>query len=68
MKIHLVFTPNLLRKDKNNPLPGQIHKPEPPLQITDDYKWEVNKILAIKKTKNRLSYYIDWLGHNKDLE
>jgi hypothetical protein len=31
MKIYLVFAPNLLYKDKNNPLPGQIHKPEPPL-------------------------------------
>jgi hypothetical protein len=31
MKIHLVFAPNLLYKDKNNPLPGQIYEPEPPL-------------------------------------
>jgi hypothetical protein len=38
MKIHLVFAPNLLRKDKNNPLPGQVHKPEPSLQVIDDYK------------------------------
>jgi hypothetical protein len=29
IKIHLVFAPNLLYKDKNNLLPGQIHKPEP---------------------------------------
>jgi hypothetical protein len=31
MKIHPVFAPNLLHKDKNDPLPGQIHEPEPPL-------------------------------------
>jgi hypothetical protein len=29
IKIHPVFAPNLLRKDKNNPLPGQIHEPKP---------------------------------------
>jgi hypothetical protein len=29
MKIHLVFAPNLLYKDKNNPLPSQIYKPKP---------------------------------------
>jgi hypothetical protein len=34
----------------------------------DDYEWEVNEILAVKKTKNRLSYRIDWLGHDKDPE
>ena len=68
MKIHLVFAPNLLCKDKNNLLPGQVHEPEPLLQVMDDYKWEVNELLAIKETRNQLSYYIDWLGHNKDLE
>jgi hypothetical protein len=28
IKIYLVFTPNLLCKDKNNPLPGQIDELE----------------------------------------
>jgi hypothetical protein len=48
IKIHLVFTLNLLRKDKNNPLLGQVHKPKPLLQVIDDYEWEVSEILAIK--------------------
>jgi hypothetical protein len=34
----------------------------------DDYEWEVNELLAVKKTRNQLSYYIDWLGYDKDLE
>jgi hypothetical protein len=68
IKIHLVFTPNLLYKDKNNPLSGQVHEPEPPLQVMDDYKWEVNELLAVKETRNQLSYCVDWLGHNKDPE
>jgi hypothetical protein len=29
MKIYLVFTSNLLYKDKNNLLLGQVYKPEP---------------------------------------
>jgi hypothetical protein len=68
MKIHPVFAPNLLRKDKNNPLPGQIHEPEPPLQVTDDYEWEVNELLAVKKTRNQLFYRVDWLGYDEDPE
>jgi len=29
IKIHLVFAPNLLYKDKNNPLPGQAQEANP---------------------------------------
>ena len=29
IKIHPVFAPNLLRKDKNNPLPGQAQEADP---------------------------------------
>jgi hypothetical protein len=66
MKIHPVFAPNLLRKDKSNPLPGQIHEPEPPLQVMDDYEWEVQEIRAVKKTGKQLFYRANWLGHDED--
>jgi hypothetical protein len=56
MKIHPVFAPNLLRKDKNNPLPGQAQEADPLLQVTDDYEWEVNELLAVKKIRNKLFY------------
>ena len=68
MKIHPVFAPNLLRKDKNNPLPGQVYEADPPLQVTDDYEWEVNELLAVKKIRNELFYRADWLGHDEDPE
>jgi hypothetical protein len=68
MKIHLVFALNLLYKDKNNPLLGQAQEANPLLQVIDDYKWEVNKLLAIKKIRNKLFYYANWLGHDEDLE
>ena len=68
IKIHLVFALNLLYKDKNNPLPGQAQEANPLLQVTNNYKWEVNELLAIKKIKNKLFYRANWLGHDKDLE
>ena len=68
MKIHPVFAPNLLRKDKGKLLPGQIQESEPPLQVTDNYKWEVQKILAVKQTRNKLWYCVNQLEYNKDPE
>ena len=68
MKIHLVFALNLLYKDKNNPLLGQAQEANPLLQVTNDYKQEVNELLAIKKIRNKLFYYANQLGYNKDLE
>jgi transposase InsO family protein len=68
MKIYPVFAPNLLRKDKSNPLPGQIHLPDPPLQVTGDDEWEVHELLAVKLTRTKLSYRASWLGHDEDPE
>ena len=68
IKIHLVFALNLLYKDKNNPLLGQAQEANPLLQVIDNYKWEVNKLLAIKKIKNKLFYCTNQLGHDKDPE
>ena len=34
----------------------------------DNYEWEVNELLAVKKMRNKLFYYANWLGHDEDLE
>ena len=31
-------------------------------------EWEVQDILAVKKSRNKLYYRIQWLGHDEDLE
>jgi hypothetical protein len=45
IKIHLVFILNLLYKDKNNLLLGQVYKPEPLLYSQRQLllKWDVYK-------------------------
>jgi hypothetical protein len=68
MKIHPVFSPSLLRKDKSNPLSGQMHEPELPIQVTDDYEWEVQELLAVKQIRNQLLYRANWLGYDEDPE
>ena len=47
MKINLVMSLDKLRKSAKDPLPGQINKPEDPVEITGDIKYKVKEILAV---------------------
>ena len=68
MKIHLIFLPDKLQKASNNPLLSQRNKPPLPIQVTDNQEQEVKEILAVQKTRNYLSYWAKWVGHDKDLK
>jgi hypothetical protein len=41
MKIHPVFLAGSLRRDPNDPLPGQANAPPPPVNVTADDEYEV---------------------------
>ena len=47
MKINLVMSPDKLRKSARDPLPGQVNKPEDPVEIAGDIEYEVEEILAV---------------------
>ncbi|KAI0992850.1 hypothetical protein K3495_g15334 [Podosphaera aphanis] len=67
MAIHNVFSPDKLRKDPQNPLPGQLIKESPPVNITGTDEWEVKHILAVKKIRQTLFYRAHWLNQDEDL-
>ena len=46
MKMGNVFHVDCLQKDLNNPLPGQIHDPEPLITINNEPEWIVDQILT----------------------
>lgn len=46
INVHPVFPVNLLRKDPNDPLPGQYNEPPPPVMIEGEPEYEVEEILA----------------------
>ena len=69
INVHPVFHANKLRKDKNDPLPGQIIEPPEPIQVNDTDEWEVERILAVRKFRKQLRYSVKWVGYdNTDRE
>ena len=66
MGIHKVFHASLLRKARDDPLPGQIVEPLPPINITGDDEWELLRMRAVRTRWKRLEYRADWLGHDED--
>jgi hypothetical protein len=67
-KIHDVFSPDVLIKAPNTPLPGQ-EQPQPSGEIIHGQEeWEVEKIIAVRLVRNRLQYQASWVGYDPDPE
>lgn len=63
-----VFHADRLRKDPDNPLPGQIcDKPGPEI-INDEEEWEVDRILSSRLHYHKLQYMAQWRGWDPDPE
>jgi hypothetical protein len=65
-KIHDVFSPDVLKKYPDNPLPGQESAQLPSQAIAGNEEWEVDQILASKLLHGKLYYHISWVGHDPD--
>lgn len=67
-QIHDVFSPDVLIKAPNTPLPGQV-LPEPNSEIINGVEeWEVESILAVRLRRRQLQYQVSWVGYDPDPE
>ena len=64
--VHLVFAPERLCKAADDPLPGQQNESLLPVQYNGEDEWEVEEILGVRRTRNRLYYRVKWTNLDHD--
>ena len=62
-KVHPVFHTNLLRLTSEDPVPGQVIAPPPPVVIDDANEYEVEEILDVRLHYRRWQYLVKWVGY-----
>lgn len=55
---------SLLNPISQNPVPGQVILPPPPVIIDNNLEYEIEEILDTKLVRSCLNYYVKWTGHN----
>lgn len=65
-QIHDVFAPDVLKKDPDNPLPGQENPKPHGEAIAGEQEWEIDKILGARLVRQTLKYKVSWVGHDSD--
>ena len=58
IKVHPMRHISELELAVNNPYPGQIAPPPPPVEIDGEEEWEVEEVLTAKFRYRRLQYLI----------
>lgn len=63
MKIHPVFHVSLLEAFSNDPVPGQISPPPPPIVVNYENENTIEEIYNSRIAyHNRLQYLVKWTG------
>ena len=58
MKINPVFPAEYLRRDPNNPLPGQANAPPPLIKVIVDDEYKVQEVIIVKLVRGKLVYRV----------
>lgn len=68
MKVHSIFHVNHLCKDANDSLSEQFNLSSSLIKINEKAEYEVQEVLAIRKVRSRLLYWIQWIDYDEDSE
>ena len=64
IKVHPVRHISELEPEANDPYPGQIVLPPPPVEIDGEEEWEVEEVLDAMIRYRMLQYLIKWTGYD----
>jgi hypothetical protein len=64
MKIHPVFHVSLLEPYYKNTIQGRVLPPPPPIEVNNDWEYEVQEILDSQIKRNHLEYLVHWKGYD----
>lgn len=65
MKLNVDFHVSLLEPMTEDPIPGQVMVPLPPVVISGQEEWEAEEILDSRLFRRRPQYFHKWLGYGK---
>ena len=63
MRLHPMFHVSLLEPYTSNSIPDRVVPPPPSIELDEGPEYEVKSILDSKVVKNKLYYFVDWLGY-----
>ncbi|KAG5715266.1 hypothetical protein E4T56_gene2989 [Termitomyces sp. T112] len=64
--LHPVFHVRLLERHAPDPFPGQRPSQPPPVEVKDEYHYEVDEILDSRIVHSRLQYLVCWKGYGPE--
>ena len=65
MRIHPVFHVSLLEPAADDPYPGQLQPPLPPVIVDGEEEWQVDEILDARMRYRKLQYLVKWTGYDR---
>jgi len=63
-----VFHASKLRRDSDDPMPGQRSEEGLPIIVEGSQEWEVERILGVRVLRKQLRYRVQWVGHDVDMD